>query len=239
MGVTCTSAPPTARHYATPAGQLGWHIDTCAVGGYVVAPGSVLPTGRCELASRDRVVELPDWLLSALHPPPPLPPPPAGTALQGAGVRHAGACVAAIVQAECWEVAAAVVGQRHRTLLHAARQLGRLVGSGALDIHVAHAALTAAAQGYVGIEGYTRRQVERDIADGLAFGARRPRHIDSPTTSRGRARLGTRQERPQASPTRSRQLPGQAASGVSTGRAPRRHPKPGAATLPGTVPARE
>jgi hypothetical protein len=63
-------------------------------------------------------------------------------------------------------------------LLAAARTLGRLAGGGELDESTARAALAAAAAGYIGRAGYTVRQVDRDIADGLAYGKRLPRQLD-------------------------------------------------------------
>jgi hypothetical protein len=65
-----------------------------------------------------------------------------------------------------------------------------------LDELDARAALTTAARHYLGVEGYTTCQVDRDITDGLAFGARRPRRLDDHAISRGSAQRGVRQERP-------------------------------------------
>jgi hypothetical protein len=84
----------------------------------------------------------------------------------------------AVVDGESRAVAAAPVGTRHSTLLRAARRLGQWVGSGALTGADVRAVLTTAARGYVSVDGYTAQQVERDITDGLAYGAARPRHID-------------------------------------------------------------
>lgn len=85
----------------------------------------------------------------------------------------------AVVEGERRNVVAAPIGQRHRTLLRAARRLGHWVGGGVLVEDTARSVLTSAASGYVGVDGYTSRQVDRDIADGLAYGARRPRHVDN------------------------------------------------------------
>jgi hypothetical protein len=92
---------------------------------------------------------------------------------------RARAYVAAIVEREAAGVAAAGEGTRHRTLLAAARTLGRLVGGDALDEVTARGALLAAAEGYVGRGGYTGAQVARDIDDGLAYGMRLPRRFDA------------------------------------------------------------
>ena len=63
-------------------------------------------------------------------------------------------------------------------LLRAARRLGQWVGSRALSAADARAVLTLAAQGYIGVAGYTAHQIDRDITDGSAYGAARPRYPD-------------------------------------------------------------
>lgn len=162
-------------------GSLGWRIDTRGHGGFVLAAGSRLPGGGYRELRRP-VAELPDWLAAALVPRP--------VAIELATRRRcvdepmvsgwrARAYLRAVVEGERRSVAAAPVGQRHRTLLRAARRLGHWVGGGALTDHDARTALTNAAHGYLGIAGYTAAQVDRDITDGLAYGARRPRYGDS------------------------------------------------------------
>jgi hypothetical protein len=158
------------------AGQLGWCIDTRGAGGYVVGPGSSLPGGRYELIRAAAVADLPAWLLAALTPARPVPV--GASALELAMPRNRAAYVAAVVEAECRSVSGASVGQRHHSLLRASRNLGRLVGGGALTAFAAREALVAAARGYVGVEGYTALQVECDVADGLAYGAQLPRYLD-------------------------------------------------------------
>jgi hypothetical protein len=154
-------------------GRLGRHIDTRGHGGYVLAAGSRGP-GRTSyrVARVAPIAELPDWITTALTPsaPPQLVAEPVVVADVSAYVR-------AVVIGECDNVAAACEGRRHQTLLRAARRLGQWVGSGALSHHAAHTALTTAAQHFIGVSGYTARQVDRDITDGLGYGARRPRTI--------------------------------------------------------------
>lgn len=185
---------PGDVHLRNTQGTLGWRIDTRGHGGYVLAAGSRGAAGQRYRVLRDRpVAQLPEWLLDVLAPPTdsesiaptPLvdvsanrrssddgddPPklPPART--------HA--YLRAIVEGERHAVSTAAVGHRHTTLLRAARRLGHWVGGGGLADADARAALTDAAHGYVGVAGYTVRQVQRDITDGLAYGARHPRYID-------------------------------------------------------------
>lgn len=159
---------------------LGWRIDTRAHGGYIVAAESVRDAGYYRVADRSPIAELPEWIAAALTPPP-VPEPRTAivvpAVLLPGGRAHA--YVAAIVEREAADVATAQSGTRHRTLLAAARTLGRLVGGDALDEATARAALLAAAAGYVGQGGYTAGQVARDVDDGLAYGMRLPRRIDT------------------------------------------------------------
>ena len=57
--------PPGVRLRNT-AGTLAPHVDTRAEGGYVVAPGTVLPGGGYELVDDTDPPELPAWLVQAL-----------------------------------------------------------------------------------------------------------------------------------------------------------------------------
>src|SRR5258705_421374 len=103
------------------------------------------------------------------------PPPPGGRALGCGGGRatptaggppgrvrappmllppnQANSYVRAIVDSETRAVTTAQTGTRHRTLLGAARTLGRLVAGGELDKARARAALCDAAALHIGIDG--------------------------------------------------------------------------------------
>lgn len=149
-------------------------------GGYVVAAGSVRAAGVYRVVRCRPVAELPDWLVTALTPPAaaPVTPTPHRISKPPRPNGRAEAYLRAVVDGECAAVAAATVGHRHQTLLRAARRLGHWVGGSALSATAAHAALTDAACGCLGVEGYTAAQVDRDIADGIAYGARFPRCFD-------------------------------------------------------------
>lgn len=157
---------------------LGPLIDTRGHGGFVLAAGSRLAGGIYRELRRP-VAELPGWLADALTSRPetdtsPTTPRDVGEPAQSGW--RARAYLRAVVEGERRNVAAARVGQRHRTLLRAARRLGQWVGGGALTAYEARAVLTGAAGHFIGVAGYTARQVDRDIADGLAYGADRPRY---------------------------------------------------------------
>jgi hypothetical protein len=157
---------------------LGWCVDTRGHGGYVTAAGSTNAGRRYRTINRHPVAALPDWLVTALTPPqaktspsgprPDIPWSPVAS-------RRVDAYVRAVVEGETSKVAGARVGERHRTLLAAARRLGRWVGGGAISEAIARQALSTAAAHYIGVQGYTAAQVERDITDGLAYGTRAPR----------------------------------------------------------------
>lgn len=160
-------------------GALGANVDSRGEGGYVIAAGSVRAAGIYRVVLRRPVADLPGWLVTALTPPPaPTPRTPPDRSKAAPPIGRAAAYLRAVVDGECAAVAAATVGHRHQTLLRAARRLGHWVGGSALDATAAHAALTAAAGGYRGVEGYTAAQIDRDICDGLAYGARFPRCFD-------------------------------------------------------------
>jgi len=164
-------------------GRLGWKIDTRGCGGFVVAAGSRRGTGRYVADDTDIAV-LPGWLVEALT----LPPPSAdvvGSPVRLVRPSAVGAYVEAIVAGETQALADAAPGTKHASRLRAARALGRLVAGGELDAAFARRVLLEAAEGHVGGDT-SRRKVEGDIDDGLAFGARRPRRISSRSTDPGR-----------------------------------------------------
>ncbi|MBW0134972.1 bifunctional DNA primase/polymerase [Pseudonocardia abyssalis] len=178
---------PDSAQLRNTQGKLGWRIDTRGHGGYILAAGSRGPAGRSyRVANAHPVVDLPCWLVRALtpsHPPPsrdtsdPAPPARAGGSI--ARAPRTQAYLRAVVEGERHAVTTAEIGYRHSTLLRAARRLGHWVGGGALDEADARTALTDAAARHLGVAGYTARQIDRDITDGLAYGAHRPRYVDN------------------------------------------------------------
>jgi hypothetical protein len=175
---------------------LGRYIDTRGHGGYVVAAGSTNATGRhYRTIHHHPVAALPNWLVTALTAPKAEASPSAPLPRTPAMCRRADAYVRAVVEGETAKVAAAKVGERHATRLAAARRLGRWVGGGALSEMTARQELSTAAAHYIGIAGYTAAQVERDVTDGLAYGARMPRgpqDIPRPARSMSAARRAGR-----------------------------------------------
>ncbi|MFD9701295.1 bifunctional DNA primase/polymerase [Lentzea sp. NPDC059081] len=163
------------------AGRLGWHIDTRAHGGTVIAAGSIRRiqgTRRLYRPARPvrALAPLPQWLVYALTPPPaPALPVAAGSA--PLSTRRADAYVAAAVQGEIANVRHAQVGNRAHTLFVAAIKLGQLIGSRWLEEHEAVTALLTAAAEHEGIAGWTRSESQHHIHNGIARGVKEPRVI--------------------------------------------------------------
>jgi len=154
------------------ASKLAAGVDIRANGGYVIAPGSVLPDGRCyELL--DPPAEVPDapaWLLelivAASRPVTNPATPQASTPGQG-GTRYG----LGALEAELGRLALAPDGQRNDTLVRAAYRAGQLVAGGELDPHHAIDHLLAVALRI----GLGEGEAHATIASGLRSGARTPR----------------------------------------------------------------
>jgi hypothetical protein len=102
-----------------------WRVDVRAQGGYVVAPGSVLPNGRYEVINPVEVSPLPGWLLDLVVKAKPLA---TQTGFVPSIARRRGYGEAAL-QNELAKVSDAKPGSRNHTLNAAAFSLGRLIAS--------------------------------------------------------------------------------------------------------------
>ncbi|NMI60215.1 MULTISPECIES: bifunctional DNA primase/polymerase [unclassified Streptomyces] len=129
------TAPPGIRMTNT-QGTVADSVDTRGWGGYVVAAGSVTPTGAYEPLCGPEVARLPSWLQSILQPAPKAATAPS-VAIAGQSRRYADVALAA----EARNAAVAQVGEREATLFRAARALGRFVAWGDLPRHVVEQAL--------------------------------------------------------------------------------------------------
>ncbi|MFE9328360.1 bifunctional DNA primase/polymerase [Nocardia sp. NPDC052278] len=167
------SAPAAPELPNTVAG-LGWHIDTRGSGGYVVGAGSVLTNGFYTVLDGRRPEPIPEWLITALTPPPAPPPgPPVELTLL-----QANAYVSKAVHSQTTRIRNAPVSQRHYTLLSAANALGRLVGAQMLTHNDAYAMLYDAARQHIGVANFTDLEANRTITDGLRHGATRPQLVN-------------------------------------------------------------
>lgn len=132
---------PAGRELRNTAGRIGWHIDTRARGGFVVAAGSLIDGRRYELVDDTPPAPLPGWLLQLLDPP--APTRPATPARPAPRLR---AYVAAALAGEVRRVLDAGPGTRNSTLYTAARALARLIDQAVLPRHVVEHALQAAGE---------------------------------------------------------------------------------------------
>ncbi|MFF9113089.1 bifunctional DNA primase/polymerase [Streptomyces sp. NPDC014805] len=151
------TAPPGVRLGNT-AGRLGKRIDTRAWGGYVVAPGSLTPTGAYAVVNDRPPAPLPEWLSARL------------TARQNAralmaapSAVRASRYAAAALNAETASVRQAPEGERNATLLRAARALGRFIAWGDLPRGQVEEALQWAGEQ----AGLSPRSCEATIRSGL------------------------------------------------------------------------
>ncbi|HEV2342498.1 MAG TPA: bifunctional DNA primase/polymerase [Actinocrinis sp.] len=171
---------PSAPRLRNTVARLGPLIDTRAVGGYVVGPGSTIGGRRYEIAADQPVAPVPRWIVRELIAKaraaelPALPPPPIGRP-GVAGSRPPGVVTAAYGAAalrnEVERVLAARVGTRNDTLNRAAYALGRLIGAGILDRDLAASELYHAARRV----GLPARESSSTLASGLGAGIARPR----------------------------------------------------------------
>lgn len=150
-------------------------VDYRGVGGYIVAPPSIHPSGRpyrwTQAGPETPLEPLPDWLVELVLPP--IAPGAAPTAgkirtLPSAYGRRA-------LEAELGRVAMANEGDRNTQLNRSAFALGQLVAAGVLTADLVVGSLVEAAS-RAGLSG---REVEKTIASGLRNGMRQPRQVSA------------------------------------------------------------
>ncbi|MEU2955424.1 bifunctional DNA primase/polymerase [Streptomyces xanthochromogenes] len=163
-------AAPVAVRLANTAGSLAPLVDTRAWGGYVVAPGSITPTGPYEAVGDTAVAPLPAWLVRLLQP---APARPVG-ALRLPVVSGSRAARAALT-AECAVVTVAPDKQRNITLNRCAFKVGRFVAWGDIPRHVVEEAFQAAGEA----RGLTAAECRSTIASALNSSLRKARSRDA------------------------------------------------------------
>ena len=170
---------PAERELRNSCARLGWKIDTRATGGAIIAAGSFRrvngqPRWYRVIRPLDPIA-LPDWLLTALTPPPAPTRPPIPLA---GSPRRLDAYARAALRGEATAVAHAVPGTRAHTLFRAAARLGELVGAGVLEeTFVAQVLLAAAPISSSGADRFTCGEAARHITNGIARGRRNPRPV--------------------------------------------------------------
>jgi hypothetical protein len=157
-------APTTGGPWRNTAGRIGWHIDTRAAGGYVVAAGSVIDGRPYTLIHDIPPAPLPDWLAEALA----LPAADGPQVPAGDGTPKGAGYGAAAIAGEVARVVDAPQGQRNAALNRAAWNLARHIATGLLS----------------------RRQVEDPLCDaGRAAGGQSPAGVAATVRSAIDARL--------------------------------------------------
>ncbi|QES43839.1 DNA primase [Streptomyces venezuelae] len=132
---------PSSVRLANTAGTLARLVDTRAWGGYVVAAGSVTPSGSYEALSGPLAAPVPSWLLSILKPSP-KPAQAPSVAVTAQSRRYADTALAN----ETRTVSGAQRGEREAKLFAAARALGRFIAWGDLPRARVEAALQEAGE---------------------------------------------------------------------------------------------
>ncbi|MCM1948619.1 bifunctional DNA primase/polymerase [Streptomyces sp. G2] len=160
---------PAASRLGNSAGLLGELVDTRAWGGYVVAPGSVTPSGAYTVLDDAPVLPLPGWLLDALTArQEPARPRTATLAVPGSGGSRA---ARAALERECGNVQAAPAKQANNTLNRSAFLVGRFVAWGDLD----RAVVEEAFQGAGEARGLTAAECRATIRSALDSSIRKAR----------------------------------------------------------------
>ncbi|MEU6947790.1 bifunctional DNA primase/polymerase [Streptomyces sp. NPDC046316] len=151
---------PDGTRLINSAGRLGRLIDTRAWGGYVVAPGSLAPTGAYTVLDDQQPIALPEWLRVLLVPR--RVSAPSRAAVAERSVRAARYALRAL-ELETVSVQNALQGERNSTLLSAARALGRFIAWGDLPRNVVEEALQGAGEA----AGLSERACAATIRSGL------------------------------------------------------------------------
>lgn len=139
---------------------IGEGIDVRGLGGYVILPPSVHPSGRrYKWAVRAEAAPMPSWMVDRLRQPP-------TRTVEPPVVASSDAYAQAALEGELENVRTAPDGTLNHSLNVAALKLGKLVASGALGEGDVRAALIAVAVG----AGHPERGAARTVDSGLRAG---------------------------------------------------------------------
>lgn len=158
---------PLSRNSAS---KLAPGVDTRGVGGYVVAPGSVLPNGSYKVLSgwNQPLEEVPREILEVLRV---VEREPLGQprTLRRDVHRYA----ASALRKELESLSGAQEGQRNNCLNRSAFRMGQLCGAGVLDHDIAWQLLVEKGMSL----GLPRRETEKTVDSGLKGGEGNPRDL--------------------------------------------------------------
>jgi putative DNA primase/helicase len=167
---------PSGRTVRNSVRRLGLGLDTRGLGGYVIAPPSIHPSGQAYGFAEGftpwsaPLAVAPAWLLDLLDPP---TAPQAATTTRAAPGGGTDAYARVALEGELMRLAEAVEGERNHTLNRAAYALGQLVAAGRLVRKAVEAALGSVALA----SGLDPGEANRTIVSGLEAGMASPREI--------------------------------------------------------------
>jgi hypothetical protein len=187
---------PKGEPFGNGRGQLSDGIDVRGVGGFVIAPGAVLPDGKQWQAINGRplltdafiagtIPELPQWLSEIIRPN--RQPNGNGTdeyarnfAKRGANSSSRGEAYAATaVDGAVAELSAAPTGKRNEMLNSMAFRLGRMIACGWVDEKTVSDALLCACDANRYLREHGHRATMKTIESGIEAGKKEP-HPDLP-----------------------------------------------------------
>jgi hypothetical protein len=182
---------PKGEPFGNGRGQLPDGIDVRGVGGFVIAPGAVLPDGKRWQAINGRplladafragtIPEIPQWLTDIIrpnrldeHPPTAFP-----NILVTDGSRGP-AYAAAALQGAAEELSAAPNGKRNEILNATAFHFGRMIVRGWIDEKAVVDALLGACDANRYLREHGHRATMKTIESGIEAGKKEP-HLDLP-----------------------------------------------------------
>ncbi|WP_406297720.1 bifunctional DNA primase/polymerase [Embleya sp. NBC_00888] len=161
---------PDGIDFRNTAGKLGWKVDTRAVGGYVVAPGSLIDGAPYAILNDTAPAPLPEWLAELLRP---APLPPQEPVMIPVAIDRRTAYLNAAVNGQLDKILKSPEHGHNIALYHSAVALGQLVAGGELsESDVTNRLMSAALQ-----VGQPEREARGTIRSGLAKGRARPRTV--------------------------------------------------------------
>jgi hypothetical protein len=177
---------PTGEPFGNGRGELPDGVDVRGNGGFVIAPGAVLPDGRRWLPVDDnplladafksgKIPELPPWLVNIIHPDRQndnhafavfsnLP----------TGISRGRAYAAAALDGVIAELSAAPDGRRNEMLNAVAFRLGKMIARGWLDEKAVTDALLGACEANKYLREHGHRATMKTIESGLEAGKKEP-----------------------------------------------------------------
>ncbi len=188
---------PKGKALGNGRGELPDGIDVRGVGGFVIAPGAVLPDGKCWQSVNGRpsladafkdgtIPELPQWLSDIIRP----NQQPNGDRIDELARSFADmpeansssrgqAYAAAVLQGAAAELSAAPIGKRNGMLNAMAFRLGRMIARDWIDEKIVAEALLGACDANQYLREHGHRATMKTIESGIEAGRKEP-HPDLP-----------------------------------------------------------